>query len=237
MITQHKNILIPVFLFPFLVLAQAPGYIGKKSVAGYGFDFSPAFNGPTAGVPFNFTQQLYFEKVTKTNLSIGVAIKHCYTRYDNKVEIYKLGNPTSDFTIQAFSFSPYAKVYSKKYVAPWGKYWMFGPVVNITNTKYDGYMYLTQAVSDHDTLLRDFGPTKQTFYSVDLLIGKGKSRVFAKKIIVDYGFNFHLIALLNGLTGSDFSNITQQNYIKLTAIDRIRGVNRFNLFLKIGYLF
>ncbi|MEI8137955.1 MAG: hypothetical protein WCH21_11570 [Bacteroidota bacterium] len=231
-----RNSLILAVVFPFVFLAQGPGYIGKKSVVGYGCEVNPAISGATNILPFNLTQQLYFEYAVKTRMSLGIAIKYAATKYDNKETVSNLGNPTDEYTINAFSFVPCVKLYSKQFVAPWGKYWTLGAALNATGTKHDPYMYLTKSLSDHDTLLMDFGPEKQMHTSVDLLIGKGKSRIIKDKFVIDYGFNFQLIALINGITGSNMI-LTQDNYIKETAVDRVRGLNRFNVYLKIGYLF
>jgi len=231
-----KNILSLVLFLPFAFWAQGPGYIGKKSVTGYGLEYSPAFSGATVGLPFNLTQQIYFEHALETELSGGVSLRYALTKYDNGAEVLKLGRPTSDYTIHALSVSPYLKFFSKKYVAPWGKYWVLGFVGNAIITKHDPFMYNTQSLATHDTLLMDFGPEKQLHKSVDILIGKGKSRIIRNKIVLDYGFNVQLVSLLKA-AGSDFKNMGQDSYIEKTAIDRVRGLNRFNLFLKLGYLF
>jgi len=61
-------------------------------------------------------------------------------------------------------------------------------------------------------------------------------RIIRNKIVCDYEFNVQLVSLLKA-AGSDFKNMGQDSYIEKTAIDRVRGLNRFNLFLKLGYLF
>jgi hypothetical protein len=232
-----KQILLVSISFPFLLHAQNPGYIGKKSVIAYGVELSPALEGATNLIPINLTHQLSFEHAIKSRISIGLLTRYASTIYDNEQIISdELGKPTSDYSINAFSFVPYMKFYSKNFVAPWGKYWMLGANVNATTTKHDSYMYVTKNISDHDTLLMDFGGTKQMHTSFDLLIGKGKSRIINDKIVIDYGFNFQLLSLINWISKNKLK-VTQEDYIKKTAINRVQGLNRFNLYLKIGYLF
>ena len=201
-----------------------------------GAAISPALSGATGAVPFNITAQLCYDHAFKTRVSLGVALGFAQTRYDNKAVVFGLGNPTEDYKIRSFSVVPYAKIFSKKYVAPWGRYFMLGTVVSLNFTTHSDYMYLTQKLSNHDTLLMGFGPAKQMAFNLDLLLGYGKTRVFKNKIVFDYGFNVHLLALLKGLSDSE-NNLSQEEYISKTSLYRIRGINRFNLFFKLGYLF
>ena len=81
----------------------------------------------------------------------------------------------------------------------------------------------------------DFGPLEQSHTDVDILAGFGTSRVFADKIVVDFGYNLNVIAftatLFDGINADFSSNRTLQNYIEKTSKQRARGVNRFNIFL------
>jgi hypothetical protein len=61
--------------------------------------------------------------------------------------------------------------------------------------------------------------------------------------VIDYGFNLQLFSVFAGvfdvlLDGEDFSsqNPTNLNYIEKTYRKRVRGINRFNVFLKVGFL-
>jgi hypothetical protein len=76
------------------------------------------------------------------------------------------------------------------------------------------------------------------------MLGWGKSRIFANNIIVDFGASTQIFALLSipkdilGVNFNEFDKYpTKETYIEETYKKRVRGINRFNIFLKIGYLF
>ncbi len=234
---ELKNICFAVLFLPLFFTAQGPGYLGKKTAIGYGIEISPVLSDASNGLPINLIHQLFYENAVKSTVAVGISFRYANTKYDNKAEVTGLGKPTSYYRISAFSFSPYFKFFSKKFVAPWGKYWMIGPVLNVALSKHDRYMYIPQTIIDHDTLLMNFGPDKQLHNSFDVMVGIGKSRILKDKIVIDYGLNLQIIALISRLKTADYSKVSQEDYIKYTAINRVRGLNRFNVFLKLGYLF
>jgi hypothetical protein len=101
-------------------------------------------------------------------------------------------------------------------------------------------MYTTSTVANHDTLLSDFGPSPQRFLRGDIMFGWGQSRIIKSKIVIDYGANFQFLALFGGITDLNvggYSGLTSATYIEKTSAVRMHGMNRFNLFIKLGYLF
>jgi hypothetical protein len=85
---------------------QAPGYMGKRFLAGYGIALSPAItgsdhngnsifsrNGSNATkhrAAFNFHQEGFAEYVLSNRLSLGLSARFCKTTYDNMRETYAL---------------------------------------------------------------------------------------------------------------------------------------------------
>jgi hypothetical protein len=228
--------LLIYLLFPLLASAQGPGYIGKKMLAGYGVKAGPSLNG-SAAKGFNFSQEAFFEGISGMHTSFGLSLSYSPSWFNNSVAIDKLGIPQSGFYIHSFSFAPYVKKFGRSYIAPWGKYWMFGPVIGIAASRHNSYMYATQTLADHDSLLMDFGPATQLHATLDLMIGKGRTRVFKDKILLDYGFNLQVISLISSINGPDYSDISTKDYIRRVSVARLQDINGLNLYLRVAYLF
>lgn len=266
------KILTLILFSSFLHLwSQAPGYMGKRMVLGYGFHFSPAFLGAnaqnqtiignggsaeTGSLAFNVLHEGYLEYATGYRFSIGLSGRFYKTAYDNAAYINKYNDvtfsafndhPAGYYNITGLSICLYGKLYGKRYVAPWGRYIIFGPVINIRKTEYDpsvmyvkGFSYNSNYYSE-ETTLTNFGPAKQSFTGFNLLFGWGRNRMIGNRVTIDYGANFQVLSVFSALfdvVGSDlgFSEKTEINYIEKTSGVRIRGVNRFNAFVKVGFL-
>jgi hypothetical protein len=245
-----------VFILVNYLYSQTPGYMGKKTVAGYGIELSPVtyganyYNKTVLGrhgnaeeIPLwlNSTHQLFYEHNFDKNLMFGCAVKYCRTGYDNQATVNNLSQkPQGAYKINAIQFQPYFKQYYRSYVAPWGRYIMFGPVASVIFTKHNLQMHIKNSVDQHDTLITDFGKNIQTHFSADFMLGFGRSRIINERTVIDFGFNFHLIALFTASETTDPDNVSSRNlstYIAETAKARLRGVDRFNFFIKIGRLF
>ena len=223
-------------------LAQAPGYMGKTFNAGYGFNVSPAFAGATPnGSYLNMIHEFYIDKALDSRWQIGVSARLYRTVYDNRVELTKISTrPSDEYRINGFTLALNFKHYRSRYVAPWGKYFMMSPVVNFVRTSYDPYMHVPGEINGHDTLYADFGEPTQSYYHPDFMLGWGRTRVIADKLIIDYGWNFQLLstfALITDAFKATNTYFTYENYISETHSMRVHGVNRFNVFVKLGYLF
>jgi hypothetical protein len=247
-----------LILFPVLVWSQGPGYLGKKTVIGYGAYLSPVIYGSTASnktlignkngsaetghLRFNYTHVVFAERVLSTHGLLGVSLNYIRTGYDNRSDLSDLSlRPTDYYTIKAFTFMPYFKRYFRSYVAPWGKYLIVGPSLSMMTSKHDAFMYSLQTVNNHDTLINDFGSDSKKHFSADVLLGYGRNRIFNNKISLDYGFSFHLLSALTTVESFNSSPSggmpSREQYISETIKFRMRAVNRFNLFIKVGYLF
>lgn len=270
------------FLIVFVIVSislksQAPGFMGKKFVGGYGFHFSPATynsngngksifgrdggNAETGTFALNTMHEAYIEYATKNRFSIGFSARYFKTTYDNVQYAEAIeaitnsngqtyftsvgGRPNGFYTIKGINYNLYGKLFYSRHVAPWGRYMMFGLNIRTYTCIYDpNEMYVKSAYYNSTyTTFSDFGPLKQRFIKFDLLFGLGRSRIISNRIVLDYGFNTNLISLLNTLfdaVGEDFfldNKYTNTNYLKRTSSFRVRGLNRFNAFLKIGYMF
>ncbi len=249
-----------------------PGYMGKRLQVGYGFHFSPAILGSngsgesmigrgnaTGGdLAFNSTHDGFLEFAFKNRTSIGFTARYYKTTFDNSVSAYATVNssgyaysigstPKGFYEIKGLNYGLYFKFYHKRYVAPWGRYFMCGPVINTYKCFYDASMNMSTTDyynGNAPVYVYDFGPQGQQFVRPDLLFGWGRNRIIGNRITVDYGINFEALALFFTLWDTvsenanifDATQITNLNYFERTSKRRVREVNRLNVFIKVGVL-
>ncbi len=240
--------------------AQTPGYMGKRFVVGYGINASPRLvaSGGKAGI--NLLHEGFIEFAMKKNVSVGFSAKFYNTMYANtrdvKVFDYSSSsidqlnnNPTGFTSIKARNYALYFKFYKENYLAPWGKYFILGATLNTFESTYDpDNMYVSVSARDYstydytNTYYSDFGSTTQSYKRFDIMIGNGRSRIIGNRVILDYGYTINLLALTATVFDAPDDNIGDSNYLSMseyiekTSAARIRGVNRFNVFLKVGVL-
>lgn len=214
---------------------------------------------------FNALHEVFFDYLNSEKLVIGINIKYYKTAYDNQIMVNNLGKniynsqsegyPNGSYLITGISYSIYAKYYKKNFDAKKRKYIMFGPVINQVFTSYNkNSMNLNAIVSstvtntNSDTLITDFGAEKQNFSNFNFIVGWGRTWIISEKIFLDFGFTSQIFSLItlpldledsNAISDSDINQqkLTTANYIEKTYKKRIRGINRFNTFIKIGYFF
>lgn len=253
----YTLLLFLTWLISCAVWSQNPGYMGKKTIVGYGFHLSPVTTGSTADnktligggygsaeegyVRFNYTHDFFIERTLTTHLLFGASLKYINTGYDNRVLAKEYGmSPTSHYEIKAFTFTPYFKKYYHRYIAPWGRYFIFGPTISRLAAKHDAFMNIPSNINGHDTLLTYFGADKKQ-YAFDFLLGFGRNRILANRISLEYGYNFHVLSVLSLaeflLLNPYQKAVPMDEYVPETIKTRMRGINRFNVFIKIGYLF
>ncbi len=258
------------------VNAQSTGYMGKRVLLGYGFHTSPITFGSSAnntsligdggsaetGVfALNMIHEGYLELAASSRWMISLSARYYKTTFDNTTSVnYTVygnnsgyndsyyGKPNGYYNITGLTYSLYFKYFGARYVAPWGRYIMFGPVMNTVKTTYDpAIMYLAQNSYSYNGAikLKDFGPIEQNFKGFNIMFGWGRSRVFGNRVVIDYGCNLQLLSLLttvfdntsdDGLSFFESNEIDNLSYMERTNKRRVRGVNRFNVFLKIGVL-
>lgn len=225
------------------IVSQNPGYMGKHFTLGYGYNVSPSFVGANPNNRFwNQQHAVYIEATTAERWQIGVEARRYKTIYDNKLQLSDENvSPENTYSINGLTCLINFKHYKRSYLAPWGPYFVFGPAINIVSSKYDPYMYIKSVtVNLRDTLVSDFGLATQRYVWYDFNLGWGQSRIFKNVICLDYGMNFQLASMIAIITDSftgTFQSITRQNYIERTSKIRMHGMSRFNLFIKLGYLF
>lgn len=266
--------LVVSIAFIHSAVAQAPGYMGKRFVAGYGFSTSPAIfgsngkgnsifgrsggNANDGTFAFNIHHEGFVEYALSKKMMLGFSARFYKTSYDNKRsaigQIYYPGysysqyvseSPEGLYYINGLNLTLYGKLYFGKYIAPWGRYMLFGPTIRRYTCSYDP-SEMRIPVNIYTTpkqYFSDFGPEKQTFTRFDISFGLGRTRVLYNRLTLDYGFNMQVFAFAatffdamdEGLFGGS-DNPEADLYMKKTAPWRVRGANRFNVFLKIGVL-
>lgn len=261
--------------------SQSTGYMGKRLLLGYGMHTSPAIMGSnaqnesmigdggtaeTGSLAFNLIHEGYLEFSASSKWMICFSARFYKTTYDNHLNFknyggnyynesyvqYRGSSPDGFYNIKGLTYTLYFKYYGSRYVAPWGRYVMFGPTLNTVKTTYDpaimkvnGTFYNTSLYGNNasDTVVTNFGAAEQTYKGVNLMLGFGRSRIIANRITIDYGCNIQLFSLANTLFDLNETGffhrqetIDANNYIERTVFSRVRGVNRFNVFLKVGVL-
>lgn len=270
-----KYVLNILITFSFYVsFAQAPGHLGKRFILGYGAHVSPAFNNPNfnnetiighlggigsadnGALAFNYTHEGYIEYATSSRFMVGLSAKFYKTKYDNAIDAYQ-SNGNSNvryftdvrgyYDIYGQSIALYGKLYGSRYVAPWGRYIIFGPVVNLYSTSYDPSVMFVEGLdyssnNNYGTKIKksNFGPQKQNFTGFNILFGWGRSRIIANRLVLDYGVNMQVLSMLSTFPDEfkkdKIENGIETRYIEGTSGIRIRGLNRINAFLKVGFL-
>ncbi|PBQ31970.1 hypothetical protein CNR22_09375 [Sphingobacteriaceae bacterium] len=268
------------FLF-FLIVAsslvshgQAPGYMGKKTTIGYGFNINPAITAALAdyGTSIVNTQHEFFiEQVLGKRFSLGASFKLYKSTYNNtgqvdmKSEYYNAGyisfstyqiagygtspylaDPQGQIKIKARNFALYTKLFRRKYVAPWGKYILLGATLNVRTASYnpnemrveDRIQTSSYPYTYEDITFNDFGDIKQRYLFPDMLFGMGNCRIVGKHLIIDYGWTMNVAAMAAGVVDAfDIYKPEPDEYIQRNSGMRVRGINRFNAFVKVAYLF
>jgi hypothetical protein len=271
-ILKYFKLFIILILFSAKLFSQlGPGYMGKRFVAGYGFYFSPAFIGSNASessiigrgnavggdIAFNSMHEGFLEFAFKKRASVGLSFKYYKTTYDNSAAALvnvdyggytnsESASPMGFSQITGSNYTLYFKIFNKRYVAPWGRYLLFGPTINSFKCSYDPTTMKIVIPDNYGSggniVINDFGPQGQQFLRGDLLVGWGRSRIFANRITLDYGINVQLISLTFtlwdavGANALGISRTTNYNYFENTSKRRVREVNRVNAFIKIGLL-
>lgn len=246
-----------------LMFGQTPGYMGKRTVAGYGIHGSPVVISSVSGASknsFNVLHDFFIERAMNKRFSLALSIKYYETLYDNSgslivpessggyYSMYNGYHPSNEYEISGLNFCFSGKKFFGRYIAPWGKYFSFGVNIKRITAKYNPqYMKVlvseptrTYPYTNVTKYYNSFGPLEQSFTDIDLMAGIGMARVLSDKIVLDYGYNFNLFAFAATLfDGGDelITTRTMSNYIEKTSKQRVRGVNRFNLYLKLGVLF
>jgi hypothetical protein len=225
-------------------------------------------NSNDLSLAFNSQHEAYLECVLSTRFSLGLSARFFKTAYDNKKELYVQkkvldengyeqqvyyeGSPRGLYYIKGANYSLYAKMFNRRYVAPWGRYTMLGVTVRRYSCYYDPaemYLNYNKSYSSYSNIVypvySDFGPQKQSFTKFDFLFGFGRTRVLVNRVILDYGFNVNFFAFMTGFFDTvDLNNDgaffdrrpDAQNYMEKTNSWRLRGFNRFNAFFKVGFL-
>jgi hypothetical protein len=254
---MNKVIIILVFVVSYFTgSSQAPGYMGKRFTAGYGIYGSPGFVGSDGRTPVNVLHEAFVEFAAKKKFSVGLSAKFYNAITPNSTEasttVFGFNNyqslretPEGTTRLKGKNYMLYGKFFKRKYLAPWGKYFILGVALNTYTTIYDpDQVYIayqnTNSGFNDNRYFTDFGATKQSFMKVDVTFGNGRSRIIADRIALDYGYTINVWSLTSNVInvlGESGNYVSADDYMKTIGAKRAKGVNAFNLFLKVGYLF
>ena len=274
--SNYINIVFVLFLIALNSSAQSTGYMGKRFVLNYGFHTSPITFGASANnttligtsgsaesgiFALNMIHEGSLEFAMSSKWMINFSARYYKTVYDNAEYLdydsfdassgYRYsytGQPEGFYDITGLSYTLYFKYFGSRYVAPWGRYVMFGPVLNTVKTNYSPtVMYLKDDSygSSSNPISKNFGDFEQKYNGFNIMLGWGRSRIIGNRIVVDYGCNTQILSVILGALNVALDDApddlfrdktTNTNYIENTYKKRVRGVNRFNVFLKVGVL-
>lgn len=262
MLRELKNTILILASLCFLqeMQAQAPGYMGKRITLGYGFYIDPAIAAAVSDFGTNVVNtqhELFCEIALKSRISIGASLRFYKSTYNNTgnvdmgYQIYGPGGsayeglkPSGQISIQAMNYALYFKFFKRNYVAPWGKYFILGLSVNSRDCTYDpnamvvNYTIPGYSSNSGNYSYNYFGSTLQSYIYPDIMFGRGNSRIFWNRLVLDYGYNIQLIALTTGILDAlDTYHPKPEDYVRVNSGLRVRGINRFNFFCKLAYLF
>lgn len=244
MSTRFIAIIIFFLLFAGVmpVNAQAPGYMGKRWTAAYGLFLSPSFSRSTPNEGwFNAKHDFSLGWCLSARWQIQGSLQTYKTIYNNRLIVSEFGTaPENFYRISGIGGALLFKKFKRTYLAPWGKYFVMGPVFTKVQAEYDKYMYNRVRIANYDTLISNYGPNTQSFVDLDFVIGWGQSRVYKNHILIDYGMQFQLRsagATIVGSTAELLWRLDQDDYIARTSALRVRRMNFFNVFIRLGYLF
>ena len=237
--------------------------MGRKFVMGYGFNIGPGFislvNG-SSDRPFNTVHEFFVEATVNKKVSLGTSLRLYNYTYNNVAIVNAYDSPQAtnanqiddsprgSYDMKGRNFTFYAKSYRSKYLAPWGKYFMFGLSItsytttykkNVMKVLFERNGYNSSGVYENTQFyVSDFGPTTEVFRGADVFFGQGKSRIYGDRIVFDFGYNINVFAMSRMLVFvfEDYYYESAE-YIEKTSRSREAAVNRFNVYFKLGYLF
>lgn len=252
----------------------SPAFIG--STPGQKTIFGDRGSAERAVPAFNIVHEAYLDYLFSSKWTIGLSARFYKTNCDNgmgydspfKSSYYApyssnyndrsdgSEHPDGFYNIQGGSYALCFKYFGSRYVAPWGRYVMFGPVLNTYKATYDTTTMKDQLYyydnnnnnsnynyNGYDSTFSDFGPKTQSYKKIAIMVGWGRSRIIANRITFDYGVTAQPLALISTvLRQSGFmsifikKDISNTNYIEESSKRRVRGINSVNVFVKVGFL-
>lgn len=241
-----KSIVLSILIIlPALSFSQgAPGYLGKKMVAGYEMRTFPSFANPNSEITdpsedistsLNAQHRLFFERVIGTRSSLGIDVGYISTFYLSSNSFAK--NITAE-EVSALSFDISYKYYSF-HSAPFGLYSKF----SLGMVQVNPSDYFKEGAS---LFSKDLFISGQSRNMLNIGVGYGVNRVIADKLLLGLGFDINLsFPGLAQKTSDDERYFDEdsgdselnQEILSDRAMGRIAIQNLLNFKITIGYLF
>lgn len=152
--------------------------------------------------------------------------------------------PEGNYAISGSNLNFYMKCFYGKYIAPWGKYLMFGFTSIRYKTTYDPQL---MKILVYDTVnsngggptakyYSNFGLLEQKYKYADVQVGFGESRMFADRIVSNFGCSFSALSFLGliykRLNFNTIRSSWMNTYISNTSLARVRVLTASMFFLK-----
>jgi hypothetical protein len=240
---------------PLLVMAQAPGYQGKKLVVYYNNYFSPALlrpnpSGETGLFKLNARHSLSADYATSRRGALGLSMQFYRTMAtfedysmsysDPYYGGYGFYQPEGHADISGTNIGIYFKSFFKSYIAPHGKYMKAGLMYHGIKAKYDeddfalkefDYNQNREVVLYTPTL----GTGKNSYSAISMSWGAGKQRIYFDKLVMDMGAELGWVFGANNILDGQYTT-SNTAVIEKGSKKRVGGMHLLNFTLGLGYL-
>ena len=245
-----------LLVFAISINAQIPGYLGKRFSMQYSVLMHPSFgvklNNFLDNQNPNESSRLNIGHVGEINYIVGKRAALCFSfQYSSLGLTYDKGNSsvfkykgTQKYPaeLQAKGLSIGLKLFPKKSIAPLGTYLKWEGILYLNRIKYDTKNVYEDVTTD---TYNSWGYYTTTYTSVPLNIpsGKmnfiggggafsiGKQRIFADKIMIDYGVRFAI-----AISGKPTAKNRYENEFKNHIYDRLYFDQFVSFKIGIGFL-
>jgi len=222
----------------------APGYMGKKGIISYNLGFLP---GMDYRYEFTITDAHYLQytraftrnkafEVSYIHYGIKQDIDRYYNDFNYNQDAYAYYDLTpiyGTFKILGNDLGISLKFYNKNWIAPVGKYHQIGVrLMNYTITDNNTYMEDVNYFGFKEKIALE--PENKNKQSLGIVYGYGSSRIIQNKFVIDYGFQFNLIASTAYPAGNPYNIRTADELFKKNSNRRIFYNQMFKLKIGIG---
>lgn len=257
---MKKIFILFIFCLSYAGYSQVPGYMGKRVIVGYGFNFSGAFLSPTPNktndsspsgligdeVPllssmsgFNMTHSLNIDYVYKSRKAISFLVQYARTGVDYFYirNYYYGGDETKPAILNSLGIGIGVKLFKRSNVAPYGPYVKWETMMFMNSVKYDKDGFIKRDPNTNIETKVSLGPGKVDFQTLGVGFSFGQQRIWRDKFVFDRGLKFMVIpgGFLEQINSSDTYGSVQSGF-ESTGHTRLFRNQFINFHLGIGLL-
>lgn len=193
-------------------MAQVPGYMGKRLVVGYNFNFSGAFLSPTPyhtnassssgllgdEVPVNgvnITHGLNIDYVYKSRKAVSFLVQYARTGVDYFYlrNHHYGGDPAKPAILNSLGIGIGAKFFKRSNMAPYGPYVKWEGMMFMNKVKYDKNNFIRRDYNTGVETKVSLGPGVVSFQTFGIGFSFGQQRIWRDKFVFDRGLKFMVL--------------------------------------------